>query len=387
MPDHHDTPRGLSRRQLMTAAGVTTVAGLATAATTGAAAAPAPVRTQRPINRGGASLVLLGTAGGPTVYRDRSGISSAVVVGDAFYVVDLGHGAIGKMAEARLSTTTGPSARPLDGLAGVFLTHMHSDHLAEFSSLIINGIWNGITDPAAPVPIYGPGDRGGLPPVLGDREEPPLIAPADPTPGTVTMTQRAIEGFAQDLNERTRGSGGADPRAVFAPHDIALPSGVDAPVDHAPMPRISPFLVHEDSRVRVTATLVEHSPVFPAFAFRFDTDHGSVTISGDTAPSENLIELARDTDVLAHEVIDREWAEARFPEPRTPAQQATLTHLIEAHTTIEDVGAVAEAAGAGTLVLHHLVPGDGATPQYRRAGKGFSGRLVVARDLDVVPLG
>ncbi|WP_197517374.1 MBL fold metallo-hydrolase [Microbacterium karelineae] len=386
MHDHAPTPAGLSRRQLMKAAGVTTLAGLATAATTGAAAQPATRPTRRPRDDG-ATLVLLGTAGGPTVYGDRAGISSAVVVGDAFYLVDLGHGALGQVAAAQLSTSTGPAARPLSGLAGVFLTHMHSDHLSEFGSLIINGMWNGITDPSAPVPIYGPGDRGGLPPVLGDRDEPPVIAPEDPTPGTVTMTSRAIEAFAQDLNERLRGSGGVDPGAAFAPHDITLPSEIDGPVDAAPMPRIRPFLVHEDDGVRVTATLVEHSPVFPAFAFRFDTDTGSVTFSGDTAPSDNLIELAQDTDVLVHEVIDRAWAEARFPEPRTPAQEATLKHLLESHTTIEDVGPVAEAAGARALVLNHLVPGDGPVPQYRKAGRGFSGRLIVGRDLDEIPLG
>lgn len=174
---------------------------------------------------------------------------------------------------------------------------------------------------------------------------------------------------------------------MFQPHDIALPEGIDAPVDAAPMPRIRPFVVHEDDRVRVTATLVEHSPVFPAFAFRFDTEDGSVTFSGDTAPSENLIELAGGTDLLVHEVIDRAWAEARYPEPRTPEQEATLKHLLESHTTIEQVGPVAEAAGARTLVLNHLVPGEGALPQYRKAGAGFGGRLIVGKDLQEISLG
>ncbi|NLP84577.1 MBL fold metallo-hydrolase [Microbacterium sp. CFH 90308] len=364
------------------------MAGFAAVATTGAAAAPALAASPMKRPRGaGTTLVLLGTAGGPTLYGDRAGVSSAVVVGDAFYLVDLGHGALGRVAQAQLSTSTAPSARPLTGLAGVFLTHVHSDHLAEYASLVINGMWNGVNDPSRPVPVYGPGDRGGLPPVLGDRPEPPVIAPDAPTAGTVAMTARIIEGFAADLNERLRGSGGVDPGAAFAPHDIALPAGAAGPVDHAPMPRISPIPVHEDSRVRVTATLVEHSPVFPSFAFRFDTDEGSITFSGDTAPSENLIELAQGTDVLVHEVIDRQWAEARFPEPRTPAAEATLRHLIESHTTIEDVGGVATAAGAGTLVLNHLAPGDNADSRWRQAGKGFAGRLVVGHDLDEIAVG
>ncbi|MBR7560488.1 MBL fold metallo-hydrolase, partial [Mycobacterium tuberculosis] len=69
-------------------------------------------------------------------------------------------------------------------------------------------------------------------------------------------------------------------------------------------PRMSPFTVVEDDRVKVTAVLVPHGPVFPAFAFRFDTDHGSITLSGDTRESDNLVNLAQGTDVLIHEAIN-----------------------------------------------------------------------------------
>ena len=58
-----------------------------------------------------------------------------------------------------------------------------------------------------------------------------------------------------------------------------------------------------DDNVVVTATLVSHYDVYPAFGFRFDlTKSGvSVTFSGDTTKSENLITLAHGTDVLVHE--------------------------------------------------------------------------------------
>jgi ribonuclease BN (tRNA processing enzyme) len=247
-------------------------------------------------------------------------------------------------------------------------------------------MWNGLDGVKRPIPIYGPGDRGGVPPVFGDRPDPGFIAPDDPTPGTKGMTDQIVRAFAADLNERLRGSGGTHPLTTFDVHDIVLPAGVEAPIDHGPMPRIRPFLVHEDERVRVTATLVEHSPVFPAFAFRFETDDGSVTFSGDTAPSPNLIELAAGTDVLVHEVIDRAWVESLFPEPRTPEAEATMHHLLDAHTTIEDVGPIAEAAGAATLVLNHILPLDNPMSRWRRAADGFSGRLLVGADLDEVAL-
>jgi ribonuclease BN (tRNA processing enzyme) len=121
--------------------------------------------------------------------------------------------------------------------------------------------------------------------------------------------------------------------------------------------------------------------VFPSFAFRFDTEDGAVTFSGDTNPSDNLVRLATGTDILVHEVIDRTWVEALFPKPRTPAAQATVGHLLESHTAIEDVGPVAERAGAGTLVLTHLAPVNNPDSRWMQAQKGYSGRLVVGQDL------
>ena len=69
-------------------------------------------------------------------------------------------------------------------------------------------------------------------------------------------------------------------------------------------------VVLEDENVRVRAALVDHPPVVPSFGYRFDAPDRSIVISGDTKPSENLIELARGADVLVHdaffpEAIDR----------------------------------------------------------------------------------
>ncbi|MCC5348697.1 MBL fold metallo-hydrolase, partial [Staphylococcus aureus] len=69
---------------------------------------------------------------------------------------------------------------------------------------------------------------------------------------------------------------------------------------------MKPVVFYEDDRVKVSATLVQHAPVFPSFAFRFDTEDGSVVFSGDTGPSENLVRMARGADVLVHEVIATE---------------------------------------------------------------------------------
>jgi ribonuclease BN (tRNA processing enzyme) len=138
-----------------------------------------------------------------------------------------------------------------------------------------------------------------------------------------------------------------------------------------------------DDNVRVTAALVDHPPVVPAFAYRFDAPDRSIVISGDTARSDNVVKLAHNADVLVHSAlyvpaVDR--LVARVP------NAATLKQSIIAHqTSVEDAGRVAEAAGVKTLVLSHLVPADdpAVTEQMwlDAARAHFRGRLVVGRDL------
>src|SRR5699024_6997307 len=112
--------------------------------------------------------------------------------------------------------------------------------------------------------------------------------PASPAPGTTEMVRRHFEAFATDLNDRIRNSRKLDVRTILSVHDIELPE-IDGFVsaNATPHPPMEPFEFHRDERVVVSATLVQHAPVFPAFAFRFDTAHGSVVFSGDTSPSEN----------------------------------------------------------------------------------------------------
>jgi len=121
----------------------------------------------------------------------------------------------------------------------------------------------------------------------------------------------------------------------------------------------------------------------PAFGYRFDAADRSIVISGDTRPSDTLIALARGADVLVHdalypEAVDRLVANV----PNAPAlKQSILSH----HTSAEDAGRVAQAAGVKTLVLSHLVPPEDPqiTPQMwiDAASRHFAGTVIVGEDL------
>jgi ribonuclease BN (tRNA processing enzyme) len=141
--------------------------------------------------------------------------------------------------------------------------------------------------------------------------------------------------------------------------------------------------VMQDENVRVSAALVEHPPMSPSFAYRFDCPDRSIVISGDTRPSKALVELARGADVLVHEVMHVPSIEALIA--RESNARTLREHLLASHTTTEQVGRLATEAGVKTLVLSHFVPGgypfvaddvwhDAVQPH-------FSGTLVVGRDL------
>jgi ribonuclease BN (tRNA processing enzyme) len=134
--------------------------------------------------------------------------------------------------------------------------------------------------------------------------------------------------------------------------------------------------------VRVTAALNHHPPIEHSFAYRFDTPDRAIVISGDTAYSENVVQLAKGADVLVHEVLHRPFWER----PDAPQTAEIRRHIIASHTDAEDLGRLATAAGVKTLVLTHFVPSEptGAVPDavwLAAARKHFKGEVVMGKDL------
>lgn len=329
-------------------------------------------------------VITLGTAGGPRWWNRpgasnaRSGISTAIVVGDDVYLVDAGQGAGRRLAEAGIA---------LDRVRALFLTHLHGDHVADLAPLLLFAPFERRERESGPITVLGPGDRGVLPWTsvhATGGPEPEPVSPCAPTPGTVAMMDRLVEAFATDINDRILDSLARAPVELFAVSDIQLPPGTRYDPDDDPPP-IAPFDVYRDENVVVTATLVEHPPMAPAFGFRFDTPGGSVTISGDTAPCANLVRLACGTDLLLHEAIDLDSIVGR--DYRSEAmREATMEHHRRAHTTARQAGEMATEAGAARLALHHLVPGNAPLEAWAAASDAFRRPVLVPDDLDVLEL-
>lgn len=249
------------------------------------------------------------------------------------------------------------------------------------------GLCNGLQQADLPVKLIGPGRRGALPPLHGSGEAPPVVSPENSTPGMKDMWDLLVQMYAADFNDRARDGRTLLPSQLVEASDVVLPEWAIADPNGNPHPSMDPVHVYEDDRVKVSAILVQHASAFPALAYRFDTEAGSVVFSGDTGPSDNLVRLAQGADVLVHGVISADWIKSIMPEPRTPEQEAALQHLLGAHTDIAEVGPLAERAGVKNLVLNHLVPQTLPLHEWKAARHGFSGELFVGQDLMEIPVG
>jgi ribonuclease BN (tRNA processing enzyme) len=316
--------RSYGRRDFLGTA-ATLMAGLSLSRAWAADPAASAAAPEKPKSR----LILLGTAGGPTPKPNRAAPAQVLVVNGASYVIDCGNGVARQMVLAKLK---------LASIRSVFVTHQHSDHNADYGNLLLLA-W--ATDLAKRVDTYGP---------------PPLVQ----------MTQQFLALNDYDIRTRMADEGRPALAGLIAPHEITAGG-----------------FVMQDENVKVTAALVEHPPVSPAFAYRFDCPDRSIVFSGDTRPSQNLVKLAQGADVLVHEVMHLPSLEQLIA--TEPNAKTLREHLLASHTTTEQVGRIATEAGVKTLVLSHFVPGgypflkdevwfDAVRPY-------FSGNLIVGRDL------
>lgn len=282
-----------------------------------------------PQKKSGTRVILLGTGGGPRPNRLRNQTSQVLLVNDVYYVIDCGGGVSRQMVFAGV---------PLRNLRHIFITHHHSDHNLEYGGLIYNAWVSGFK---GTIDSYGP---------------PPLAR----------ITRQFLETNEYDINIRIPDEGRSPLSPMITTHEITKPG-----------------LVMQDDNVKVTAAIVNHPPVVPSFAYRFDTKDRSVVFSGDTTPCESLIELARGADLLIHEVISKPALAKLIA--RIPNAERLLEHIVASHTTTEDVGKVAKRAGVKKLVLTHFVPSDDASvTDDMWAGPAraqFGGDVVAGRDL------
>jgi ribonuclease Z len=272
-------------------------------------------------------VTLLGT-GSPLPNMVRFGPSILVEAGKQKLLFDCGRGATQRIEQLKI---------PFATVNALFLTHLHSDHIVGIPDLLLTGWLRGR---ATPFQVWGP-------------------------EGTSEMMSHLEQAYQFDIHIR---------RDVD--EKMSAQGVVVAATD------IEQGVVYQSDGIKVTAFLVDHGLVKPAFGYRVDYGGHSVVLSGDTRLSENLVKFSAGTDVLIHEVADPVAFRSSNPSMSQERMQRILGH----HTSPEEAASVFNRVKPKLAVYSHIVPAD-TTSLIPLTRKTYSGPLAVGEDLMSIEIG
>jgi len=286
-----------------------------------------PQQTNGPAAPSTFRVTLLGT-GNPRPAMSRFGPSILVEIADRKLLFDCGRGVTQRLYQLKI---------PFNDVDALFLTHLHSDHTVGIPDLWLTG-W--VMGRKVPLRVWGPA-------------------------GTGEMMSHLQQAYAFDVHMR-RDVDEQLPAEGVSVHSHDVEQGV----------------VYEEGGMKVTAFLVDHGVVKPAFGYRVDFAGHSVVLSGDTRFSENLIRFAQGADVLIHEVLDLDAY--RQADKVYTAEQ--IQRVIAHHTTAEQAGIVFSRVKPKLAVYSHIVPIE-APNLLAATRKNYSGPLELGEDLMSIDIG
>jgi ribonuclease Z len=151
--------------------------------------------------------------------------------------------------------------------------------------------------------------------------------------------------------------------------------------------------VYQTSDVKVTAFLVDHGPVKPAFGYRVDYHGHSVALSGDTTPSQNLVNFSAGVDVLIHEVGGSKQDPALVGPPNEVPlgyrgrglflTRQQLRTVFNHHTDPEEAGRVFDRVKPKLAVFSH----GGSSETIPLVRRTYSGPVEVGEDMMTIDIG
>jgi len=276
-------------------------------------------------------IVLCGT-GSPMPDPERANACTAVVAGGHIVVIDTGPGSWAKFARTRL---------PAGAIDAVLFTHLHSDHIGALGEFAVQS-WIG--GRKVPLDVFGPGKPQEIKP------------PMDAEGGVygVSGTADVVRGFALAYD--------SDSGFRIAHHgaDYLAPEGARmlAHEVEAPAPGQSVTVFDKDG-LKISAFLVNHHPVEPAFGYRIEYQGRVAVVSGDTKKTENVAYFSKGADLLVHEALSADMV-TRIAGALDAAGNHRLAKMardtIGYHTSPVEAAEIAREANVKLLVFSHLVP-------------------------------
>ena len=213
----------------------------------------------------------------------------------------------------------------------LFLTHLHSDHTLGVPDIMLTPA---VMHRKGPLTVYGP-------------------------PGTRAMVDNILHAYREDIDLRVHRLERGDPEAYrIVVHEVT--GGI----------------VYRDSNVTVTAFRVPHGSWKTALGYRFDARGRSIVVSGDTGPSDAVVDACHGCDVLVHEVYSKKG----FDRLNSGDQRYHSSF----HTSALELGDLATRAKPKLLLLTHILFfGETADEILGEARSRYAGQVVAGADLGV----
>jgi ribonuclease Z len=282
-----------------------------------AAARLTAVSNTAPLADDALRVAVCGTSA-PLPSTARAKACVAVFAGGKFYVVDTGPESVENLMLWNV---------PMSAIGGVLLTHFHSDHIGDLGELQLQ-TW--AANRPAKLDVYG-------------------------GPGVEDVVAGFNRAYANDQGYRTEHHG----EAIMPSASWGMTARV-VELDGAPSPAKDRSAVFfDDGSLRITAIEVDHSPIDPAYAYRFDYKGRSVVITGDYKDHPPLATAAAGADLFVTEALSRSMVSSLETAAGSSGrgQVATIMHDIQDyHISPEEAAAIANEAGVGLLVYYHLSP-------------------------------
>lgn len=269
-------------------------------------------------------VTMLGT-GSPWPDKERSGPSQLLWMDDVPVLIDCGEKTTHQLIRA------GIEVKSIDYL---FVTHLHADHILGYGQFLL-GRW------------------------FGTREKLTVIGPK----GTKEFHESILKMYKDDIDYKL--SLGRPPSGLLDTEVIEIESCGEVDMNFP---------------IRVSTAQMDHSIL--TYAYRFDSVSQSIVFSGDTAPTEKLVDLATDADILVQDCCLA--PNAIYTESPSEERKRIWKELQKEHCDPIQSGEIASKANVKQLVLTHFLPGTFADATYSQAKEHFAGKVVVPDDLQEI---
>ena len=229
-----------------------------------------------------------------------------VEAGDDIYIFDMGNGSAVNLQQYQI---------PWSNVKGIFITHMHSDHMADLPDAHLAS-W--IQGRKSPLKVYGP--KG------------------------INLVTKGFElAYSADYQYRNEHHGDE-----ILPLDIAGYEAIEIANNE--------YIENDTAGMEILPFAVNHHPVNHAFGFKINYKGRTLVISGDTINDGSVQKYSKDIDLLIHSAISLDIVERLRSVAPIPQMDKIFLDIQDYHTPINQAGEIARDANVKHLLIYHAIP-------------------------------